>query len=151
MPHYHQLLVRQGRRNEATEAIFWLLAKKYPHTWVRTGCHYFIFLSVCVCVLVCVTFFDFTDCESCTRPICTNPVYMEASMVQRVRRDFLRAVLRWRLSLGCCRFSAEFWVGRDFFVGFCFSICFFVQTHRACCKFEGTLPVYLFTSIYIPV
>ena len=43
-------------------------------TWVRTGCHYLISLSVCVCV----TFVVFTDCESCTRPISTNPVSMEA-------------------------------------------------------------------------
>ena len=41
-------------------------------TGVRTGCHYLIVLSVCV------TFVDFTDCESCTRPISTNPVSMEA-------------------------------------------------------------------------
>ena len=27
---------------------------------------------------VCVTFVVFTDCESCTRPICTNPGSMEA-------------------------------------------------------------------------
>ena len=29
-------------------------------------------------VSVCVTFVVFTDCESCTRPISTNPVSMEA-------------------------------------------------------------------------
>ena len=46
-------------------------------TGVRTGCHYLISLSVYVCV--CVTFIAFTDCESCTRPISTNPVSMEAS------------------------------------------------------------------------
>ena len=27
---------------------------------------------------MCVTFVVFTDCESCTRPISTNPVSMEA-------------------------------------------------------------------------
>ena len=27
---------------------------------------------------MCVTFVVFTDCEICTRPICTNPVSMEA-------------------------------------------------------------------------
>ena len=32
-----------------------------------------------LCVLsVCITFVVFTDCESCTRPISTNPVSMEA-------------------------------------------------------------------------
>ena len=35
-------------------------------------------LSVCLCVRVCVTFVVFTDCESCTRPISTNPGSMEA-------------------------------------------------------------------------
>ena len=35
-------------------------------------------LSVCVSVSVCVTFVVFTDCESCTRPIFTNPGSMEA-------------------------------------------------------------------------
>ena len=27
---------------------------------------------------MCVAFVVFTDCESCSRPISTNPVYMEA-------------------------------------------------------------------------
>ena len=40
-------------------------------TGVRTGCQYLISLSVCV--LVCnIEFVVFTDCKSCTRPICTN-------------------------------------------------------------------------------
>ena len=52
-----------------------LYAKKSLHAGVRTGCHYLISLSVCVCV----TFVVFTDCESCTRPIATNPESMEAS------------------------------------------------------------------------
>ena len=33
---------------------------------------------VCASVCVCVTFVVFTDCESCTRPISTNPGSMEA-------------------------------------------------------------------------
>ena len=43
---------------------------------MRTGCYYLIGLSVRLCV--CVTFVVFTDCESCTRPISTNPGSMEA-------------------------------------------------------------------------
>ena len=39
---------------------------------MRKGCHYLISLSVCL------TFVVFTDCESCTRPISTNPESMEA-------------------------------------------------------------------------
>ena len=40
-------------------------------TGVRTGCHYLISLSVCLSLRV--IFVVFTDCESCTRPIFTNP------------------------------------------------------------------------------
>ena len=43
-------------------------------TGVVTGCHYLVSL----CLYVCVTFVVFTDCESCTRPISTNPGSMEA-------------------------------------------------------------------------
>ena len=41
---------------------------------------FIISLSVCpsLYLSVCVTFVVFTDCESCTRPISTNPVSMEA-------------------------------------------------------------------------
>ena len=46
---------------------------------MRTGCHCLISPSVCVSVSVHVTFVVFTDCESCTRPISTNPGSMEAS------------------------------------------------------------------------
>ena len=46
-------------------------------TGVRTGCHYLICLSVCV--RVCdIGFVVFTDCESYTKPISTNPGSMEA-------------------------------------------------------------------------
>ena len=44
------LVMRQGRRIEATEAVFAFRAKKPFHTGVRTGCHYLISLSVCVYV-----------------------------------------------------------------------------------------------------
>ena len=43
---------------------------------MRTGRHYLISLSVSVSV--CVTFVVFADCESCTKPIFTNPGSMEA-------------------------------------------------------------------------
>ena len=46
---------------------------------MRTGCHYFISMSVCLSVRVCdIEFVVFTDFESCTRPISTNPASMEA-------------------------------------------------------------------------
>ena len=39
---------------------------------------YLVCLFMCLSVCVCVTFVDFADCESCTRPISTNLGYMEA-------------------------------------------------------------------------
>ena len=60
--------------------------KSLLHVGVRTGCHYLIslcvwhssFLLIARDVSVCVTFVVFTDCESCTWPIFTNPGSMEA-------------------------------------------------------------------------
>ena len=43
---------------------------------VRTGCHYLISPSVCQCVYVASVVF--IDCESCSRPISTNPGSMAA-------------------------------------------------------------------------
>ena len=67
--------------------VFCLSAKKPLHTGVRAGCYYLIGLSVCVCVPVslCVTFVVFTDCESCTRPISTNPVSIQAGEYGQTR------------------------------------------------------------------
>ena len=45
---------------------------------MRTAYHYLISLSVRLSVYVCVPFVVFTDCESCTTPISTNPGSMEA-------------------------------------------------------------------------
>ena len=44
---------------------------------MRTGCHYLVCRYVCACVTL-IEFVVFTDCESCTRPISTNSVSMEA-------------------------------------------------------------------------
>ena len=76
--------MRQSRGREATEAVFAYRQKRLEtasplHTGVRTGCHYLICLSARVsCQCACVTFVVFADCESCTRPISTNPASMEA-------------------------------------------------------------------------
>ena len=50
-------------------------------------------LLVClsVCVSVCVTLVVFTDCESCTRPISTNPVFIEVEEDGITRGAFLLA------------------------------------------------------------
>ena len=52
---------------------FALRANKTLHTGVRIGCHCLISLFVCLSA----KFVVFTDCESCTRPISTNPGYVE--------------------------------------------------------------------------
>ena len=53
--------------------------KKPLHTGVRTGFHYLLSLSVRLCVCQCMcNVRGFTDCESCTRPISTNPRPMAA-------------------------------------------------------------------------
>ena len=92
-------------------------AKKSLHTGVRTGCHYLISLSVCV--RVCVTFVVFTDCESCTRPISTNPVPMEAGEYGLTRGTcFAARRLHVIAVAGLMWVSWCFWVGRDVFVLF---------------------------------
>ena len=55
-------------------------------TGVRTERHFFIG----VYVYVCVTFVIFTDCERCTKPISTNPGYMEAGEYGLMRETFRR-------------------------------------------------------------
>ena len=52
---------------------------------MRTGCHYLISLYVCV------TFVVFTNCESCTRPISTNPGSMEAGQYGLTRGTWVFA------------------------------------------------------------
>ena len=70
-------------RKRSDRGRFLPYAKMPLHTGVRTGCHYLICLSVCVCVYV--TFVVFTDCESCTWSISTNSGSMEAGECGRAR------------------------------------------------------------------
>ena len=102
-------------------------------TGARTGCHYLLGLSVCVCVRVCVTFVVLTDCESCTRPISTNPGSMEAGEYGLPRGMCFVARLElvavaWLLWISWCVSGAA---------GFRF---FSLRTHTACCKYEAALP-----------
>ena len=68
---------------------------------------------------MCVTFVVFTDCESCTRPISTNPGSMEAGEcgLTRGTRFFARrhevVAVPGLMSVSWCAFG-----GRDFFVFF---------------------------------
>ena len=108
-------------------------AKNPLHTGVSTGCHYLISVSVCVCV----TFVIFTDCESCTRPISTNPVPIEAGEYGLTCGTwFSRAVSRWSRSLTCCGFRGVFRVGGIF----AFFFRSLLRTHTACCNYEAALP-----------
>ena len=113
------------------------------HTGVRTGCHYLISLSVCV--FVCVTFVVFTDCESCTRSISTNPGSMEGGEHGLTRRTrFVAHCLEVVAVAGLMWVSWCVFGGADFFV---FFFLFFVRTHTACCKYEAaSCLIYLSTS-----
>ena len=75
-------------------------------TEVRTGCHYLISLSVCICV----TFIVFTDCESCTRPISTKLGSMEAD--------------DYGLTLGTCFVVRRLDIGRGRRAAVDFVVCF---------------------------
>ena len=114
---------------------FAVRAKKPLHTGVRTGCHHLISL---VCLCACATFVVFTDCESCTRPISTNPGSMEAGEYGLTRGTcFVASHLE--VSPGCCGFRGVFWVRRFFSYVFFFSF-IFVRKRTACCKYEAALP-----------
>ena len=94
---------------------------------------------VCLCVCACVTFVVFTDCESCTKPISTNPGSIEASECGLTRgmcsaaRHLELVAVTGRLWISWCVLG-----GADFFVFF--SHFFFLRTHSACCKYEVALP-----------
>ena len=94
--------------------------------------------SVCVSVSVCVTFVVFTDCETCTRPISTNPGPMEAGEYGLTRGTcFLACRLEFDAVAGnAVDFVVCFGWGGFFFRVF-FPI-FFLQTHTACCRYEAT-------------
>ena len=98
-------------------------------------------------VSACVTFVVFTDCESCTRPISTNPGFMEAGEYGLTRVTcFLACRLELDAFAGLLRLSWCILGGVDFFVFF-FSDFFFLRTHMAYCKYEATsCLIYLSTS-----
>ena len=96
-----------------------------------------------MCVRVCdIEFVVFTDCESCTRPISTNPRSMEeeceyglpSGTCFTARRLEVVAVagLSW-IYFMVCSFSVRW----DFALFFSFSL---IRTHTAYCKYEATLP-----------
>ena len=100
-------------------------------------------------VSVCVTFIVFTECESCTRPISTNPGSMEAGQngLTRVTR-----FLACRLESDAV--AALLWIswcvlggGVDYSVFLFFEFCFFGRTRPA----ASTRPALAsFTSLIVP-
>ena len=111
--------------------------KKPLHTGVRTGCHYLIFLSVCV------TFVVFTDCESCTRPSSTNSGSMEAGEYGLTRGTcFVARHVEVVAIAGLLWISWCVLGGADFFVFFELFLLFyfFVERTRPAAKYEATLP-----------
>ena len=125
-------------RERSDRGRFFPIGKKASSYWGAYRVTLFN-LSVGMCVCVCVTFVVFTDCESCARPISTNPGSMESGvwanawdvihhMSSRVARGG-RAAVDSLCVLG----------GADFSVILFFDF-FFLRTHTACCKYEATLP-----------
>ena len=109
---------------------------------MRTGCHYLISL----CLSACVTFV-FTDCESCTRPISTNPASMETGEYELTHGTcFIACRLELDAVAGLLWISWCVLGGADFFSVFFFDF-FFLRTHTACCKYEAaSCLIYLSTS-----
>ena len=81
---------------------------------------------------VCVTFVVFIDCETCTRPISTNPGSMEADEYWLTRGTcFVARRLEVVAVAGLLWISWCVLGGADFF---------FLRTHTAYCKYKATLP-----------
>ena len=86
----------------------------------------------------------FTDCESCSRPISTNPGFMEAGEYGLTRGTWFVArrlevvAIAELLCISWCVLGARRDLFRVFF--FFFFDFFFLRTHTACCKYEAALP-----------
>ena len=109
--------------------------------------NWFVCLSVCLSVCLCVTFAVFTHCESCTRPISTNPVFMEAGEYGLTRETCFVA-----RRLGVAGVAGLLWVswcvlgGADFFMFF-FRFYFFFERTRPAAIMRPPCLIYLSTSI----
>ena len=93
---------------------------------MSTGCHYLNSLSVCLSV--CVTFVVFTDRESCTRPISTNPRSMGASEYGLTRGACLVARRLEGVAIAGLLWMSWCVLGAAGFRMFCF---FFLRRHTA--------------------
>ena len=103
-----------------------------------------IYLPVYLSVYVCITLVVYTACESCTRPIPTNPGSSEAGeygltratcFVAR-RHEVVTVVgLLW---IWWCAFGGVFWYGGISGL----SPVYFLRTPTACFKYEAALPYF---------
>ena len=106
-------------------------------------------LSVGMCVHVCVTFVVFADCESCTRPISTNPGFMEAGEYGLTRVTFPRIPSRvGRGRRAAVDFVVCFGWGGGFFRVFFSSIFFSSKRTRPAASMRP--PLASFTSLLVP-
>ena len=87
----------------------------FTSTEVRTGCHHLF--SLCVCVMFVV----FNDCESCARPISTNPGSMESGEYGLTRGT---CFIAWGLELHAV--AGLLWISWCVLCGADFSVFFFV-------------------------
>ena len=101
-----------------------------------------------MCVCVCVTFVVFTDCESCTKPIFTNPGSVGAGEHGLVRGTFFVA-----RRLEVVAVAELLWIswcvlgGAEFFLLCFFPIfTFFFERTRPAASMRLPCPIYLPTS-----
>ena len=125
--------MRQGQGSETTDVFFCLSAKMPLYTGVRTGCHYLISMSVCVSVCMC-NIRRFTDYESCTRPISTNPGSMEAG-----EYGLTRGTIFYARRLEVVAVAGLLWISWCVLGAIVFFPRFF-SLRASCCKYEAALP-----------
>ena len=133
------------------EAVFCLKAENPLNAAVRTGCHHLFTLAVSpsVCHCVCVTLVVFTDRESCTRPISTNPeIYNTQREWSNAWDVFRRAPSRGGRGRRAAVDSVVCFESGGFFVFFFFRSAFSLQTDTTCCKYGSPCLSYLYTSTW---
>ena len=127
------------------------IGKKAFHTGVSTGCHYLTSLSVSVCVSVsvsvCVTFVVFTDCGSCTRPISTNPGFMEAGEYGLTRGACFVARRLEVVAVAGLLWISWCVLGAAFFLFLVFLFLFFFERTQPAASMRPPRLTYISTSI----